>query len=87
MTDNNRFQESIDMVRLGMSANRALDRMIEENALADDEPRLIEEGVVQKKPTGKWGVLSTKTGKFWDADYDSEADAQAGLKAYHANKS
>lgn len=43
-------------------------------------------GCVQKKPNGKWGVISGKTGKFWDADYDTEEDARAGLRAYFANK-
>lgn len=45
-----------------------------------------ESGCVQKKPNGKWGVISNKTGKFWDADYESEDKAKAALAAYHANK-
>jgi len=44
-----------------------------------------ESGCVGKKPNGKWGVMSNKTGKWWPADYDSEKDADDGLKAYHAH--
>jgi len=43
-------------------------------------------GCIQKKPNGKWGIISNKTGEFWDADYDTEDDAKAGLAAYHTNK-
>jgi len=43
-------------------------------------------GCVGKKPNGKWGVMSNKTGKWWPADYDTEKDAQDGLKAYHVHK-
>lgn len=43
-------------------------------------------GVIKKKPNGKWGIISTKTGKFWKANYDSEDDAKAGLRAYFAHK-
>ena len=35
---------------------------------------------------GKWGVVSGKTGKFWDATYQSESSAEAGLRGYFANK-
>lgn len=45
-----------------------------------------EDGCIKKKPNGKWGIISNKTGKFWDADYDSRNDAEAGLAAYFANK-
>lgn len=43
-------------------------------------------GCIKQKPNGKWGVISGKTGKFWDADYDSEKDAKEGLKGYFANE-
>ena len=45
-----------------------------------------EDGCVQKKDNGKWGVISNKTGKFWKADYDTKKDAKDALEAYHANK-
>jgi hypothetical protein len=51
-----------------------------------DSGKCPEDGCVQKKPNGKWGVISNKTGKFWDADYDTKADAEAGLRAYHVHK-
>ena len=47
---------------------------------------ITESKYIKKKPNGKWGVISGKTGKFWDADYDSEEDAKAGLRGYFANK-
>lgn len=50
------------------------------------ENKCPEDGCIKKKSNGKWGVISGKTGKFWDADYDSEADANDGLQAYFANK-
>lgn len=40
-------------------------------------------GCVKKMGSG-WKVISNKTGKPWDANYDSEASANAALKAYHA---
>lgn len=42
--------------------------------------------IIKKKPNGKWGVVSKKTGKFWTADYDTKELAIGGLKAYFANK-
>jgi len=44
------------------------------------------DGVVQKKPNGKWGIISIQAGEWWNADYDSEDNAKAALAAYHANK-
>lgn len=43
-------------------------------------------GCIQKKPNGKWGIISNKTGEFWKPDYESEESAKAALSAYHANK-
>jgi len=40
-------------------------------------------GCVKKVGSG-WKVISNKTGKYWPANYDSEASANAALKAYHA---
>jgi hypothetical protein len=39
-----------------------------------------------KKVGDKWKVISGKTGKPWNAEYDSKEDAEAGLKAYFANE-
>jgi len=52
------------------------------NAKGDKCP---ESGCVQEKGNGKWGVISGKTGKWWDANYDSRSSAEAGLRAYFAN--
>jgi len=52
------------------------------NAKGDKCP---ESGCVQEKGNGKWGVISGKTGKWWDANYESRSSAEAGLRAYFAN--
>jgi len=44
------------------------------------------EGCIKKKSNGKWGIISNKTGKFWNANYDSEEEAHKGLEAYFVNK-
>lgn len=53
---------------------------------SDSMDKCPADGCIQKKPNGKWGVISNKTGKFWKANYDSEEDAKKGLEAYHAQK-
>jgi len=40
-------------------------------------------GCVTQKD-GNWKVISNKTGKLWDSNYSSKADAEAALRAYHA---
>jgi len=40
-----------------------------------------------EKVGNKWRVRSGKTGKLWDAEYDSKSDAEAGLRGYFANES
>ena len=41
---------------------------------------------IRKDSKGKWRVLSGKTGKLWPQTYDSKADAEDALQAYHATK-
>lgn len=43
--------------------------------------------VIQKKPNGKWGIISykKKPAEWWDADYETRENAEDALKAYHAN--
>ena len=45
------------------------------------------EGVIQKKPNGKYGIISYKTNppEWWTIEGTKE-DMEAALKAYHANK-
>lgn len=52
-----------------------------------NESKCPKDGCIQRKKNNKWGVISAKTGKFWKADYDTKADAEAGLRAYHVNES
>ncbi len=44
------------------------------------------EGVVQKDHQGRWRIVSIQKKEFWDAIYSSEANAQAALRGYQANK-
>ena len=48
------------------------------------EGKCPKSGCITKRGS-KWRIISNKTGKLWDAEYDSKADAEAGLDAYHAN--
>lgn len=64
---------------------------IEENKYKDGgkvKGNCPEDGCVQPHPDhkGKWGIVSNKTGKFWNAVYDTKASAEGGLAAYHVHK-
>lgn len=77
------------IVKIG---NELLDRnLIEDFSLVESvneakSGKCPKSGCIKKKPNGKWGVISNKTGKFWNADYDTKHDAEDGLKAYHVNE-
>jgi hypothetical protein len=60
-------------------------------SLAERIAKRVKEDVVKgsnirKDSKGKWRVLSGKTGKMWPQTYDSKADAEDALQAYHATK-
>jgi len=62
-----------------------------EETLAQRIAKKLKEDVVKgsnirKDSKGKWRVLSGKTGKMWPQTYDSKADAEDALQAYHATK-
>lgn len=44
--------------------------------------------VIQKKPNGKWGIISFKTIKptWWPSEYSSEEKALGALRGYHSSK-
>lgn len=46
------------------------------------------DGVVQKKPNGKWGIISFKTNppEWWTSETDTKEESEKMLSAYHANK-
>ena len=44
------------------------------------------EGVVQRRPDGKWGIIAKKKRLWWSAGYDSRESAEAALRAYHAGR-
>lgn len=52
--------------------------------ISEEIKNVVENKYIKKKPNGKWGVISAKTGKFWDANYDTKKDAEDGFKAYMA---
>ncbi len=63
----------------------------EEREVVDKETaeRGKKEGVVQKKPNGKWGIISYKTNPptWWSGEgTDTKEESEDMLKAYHANK-
>lgn len=60
-------------------------REIVSSSVAEEGKR---SGVIQKKPNGKWGIISYKSDppEWWDANYDSKKDAQSALNGYWANK-
>lgn len=44
------------------------------------------DGVVQRRPDGKWGIIAKKKRLWWSAGYDSKESAEAALRAYHAGR-
>lgn len=47
------------------------------------------DGVIQKKPNGKWGIISFKTNppEWWSGEgTDTKEESEKMLAAYHANK-
>lgn len=44
-----------------------------------------DEGVI-RKVGNKWRILKKNRKDYWDAEYDTKADAEAALRAYWANK-
>ena len=44
-----------------------------------------EKGVI-RKVGNKWRILKKNRKDYWDAEYDTKADAEAALRAYWANK-
>jgi hypothetical protein len=45
-----------------------------------------EDSGVIRKVGNKWRILKKNRKDYWDAEYDTKADAQAALRAYWANK-
>lgn len=41
---------------------------------------------IKQKPNGKWEILYSKTGKPWNAEYDTAEKAHAALSAYWVQK-
>ena len=44
-----------------------------------------DKGVI-RKVGNKWKILKKNRKDYWDAEYDTKADAENALKAYWANK-
>lgn len=62
--------------------HNTLNEYMEAKAIFDGE--CPKSGCV-KEIDGKWRVISNKTGKLWDAHYDSEEEANNAIQAYHSN--
>ena len=78
------------LARLAKFGPKPKDEEVEET-LAQRIAKKLKEDVVKgsnirKDSKGKWRVLSGKTGKMWPQTYDSKADAEDALQAYHATK-
>jgi hypothetical protein len=85
-------EPEIDAMVGAIDMSGALDNVgVEEPSLAERIAKRVKEDVVKgsnirKDSKGKWRVLSGKTGKMWPQTYDSKADAEDALQAYHATK-
>ena len=53
---------------------------------AADMRKAETDGVVQKRPDGKWGIIAKRKRLWWTAGYDSRESAEAALRAYHAGR-
>lgn len=53
---------------------------------AADMRKAETDGVVQRRPDGKWGIIAKKKRLWWSAGYDSRESAEAALRAYHAGR-
>lgn len=72
-------------VKLGFKKFSKQDREV---VPADIAKKAKKEGVVQKRPDGKWGIISFKTNPatWWSSTYDSKESGEDALKAYWVNK-
>lgn len=72
---------------IGYALERIIDRM-NESIDRNSKWRFNEsedDGVI-RKVGNKWKILKKNRKDYWDADYDTKADAEAALRAYWANK-
>lgn len=53
---------------------------------AADMRKAETDGVVQRRPDGKWGIIAKRKRLWWSAGYDSRESAEAALRAYHAGR-
>ena len=53
---------------------------------ATDMRKAETDGVVQRRPDGKWGIIAKRKRLWWSAGYDSRESAEAALRAYHAGR-
>jgi hypothetical protein len=71
-------------LRASIFAIRDAFALLEANAILNGG-QCPESGCTKKVGT-KWRVISNKTGKLWDAEYDTEEEAKGALAAYHMRK-
>jgi len=51
-----------------------------------DLEKAEKDGVIQRKPNGKWGIISRQAKEWWNADYETKENAQKSLAAYQSQK-
>jgi hypothetical protein len=52
----------------------------------DDLEKAEISGVVQKHPSGDWGIIAKQKKLWWSSTYDTREKAEAALRAYHAGR-
>lgn len=72
------------------SVKRFSKKPIGDREVVDPETAKVakETSVIQKKPNGKWGIISFKTTKptWWPSDFETEAKALSSLRGYQVNR-
>lgn len=79
----NRVKGYISGIRLLRKKVDDLDRL---PVSKSDLKKAKSDGVVQKRPDGKWGIISVGKKLWWSTSYSSREKAEAALRAYHASK-
>ena len=96
MSDESKAKQRRKLKAIGFYVNAAsngLDRVAEKTYSEERMPvstadmrKAETDGVVQRRPDGKWGIIAKRKRLWWSAGYDSRESAEAALRAYHAGR-
>lgn len=96
MSEENKVKQrkKLDAIRFYLDhSTKGLDKVAEKiyseermPVSAADMRKAETDGVVQRRPDGKWGIIAKKKRLWWSAGYDSKESAEAALRAYHAGR-